>query len=731
MQIRYMNATFGRLEQSELHLQPGLNVIYAPNETGKSTWSRFIRSMLYGVSTRDRSPLADKNRYAPWSGVAMRGRMDVEDNGERYTLLRETRRANAPMGTFSCTYTDTATPVPDVTGQNAGEQLLGITPEVFERSAFISQAGLSVDQDAELERRIAALITTGEEETSFSETQERLKKQLNRRRHNKTGQIPALEREIAELDTALNSLHSLQEQHRQAARQLELSRAQQRELQAQQEQWAQIQRQQQWAQFRLAEEAERSARVRLDALEKLSGPLPDSSGLAQMENRCAVLSSTLREVQRSKQTSEIAASSARIAQESYTGHPLYPADEQGLLDRMDQIVLPDVPDAWPGWLQLACAVCMLAVTVAALALHRPPVQWIIPAALCVLSAVAAVLWHRNRSRAAATRSQRVAGRERMTREMDEYLPLRQKYQEASAQAAEAEQLYQVVRRQQEDGTAALLEALAPYRPASDLEEAAAVIGELHRQQAVVAAAREELRESEMRCQLMRQHLPEGDPPAGDISPAKPSMDPAQLRAALPQAAANLQALQSRLDTLAGQIRSMGDPDDLITRRAQKQEQAQRLQDEYNAIAMAMGALESANLTLQNRFSPALGARAAEIFSGITGGKYQRVLLGRDFSLAAGSDSDGTQHSVQLLSQGATDQLYLSVRLAICDMVLPRDRSVPLIMDDALISFDDDRLHAALDFLLQESRQRQILLFTCQKREQEYLAGRENVTLLTL
>lgn len=57
--------------------------------------------------------------------------------------------------------------------------------------------------------------------------------------------------------------------------------------------------------------------------------------------------------------------------------------------------------------------------------------------------------------------------------------------------------------------------------------------------------------------------------------------------------------------------------------------------------------------------------------------------------------------------------------------------MPLVLDDALMSFDDDRLHAALDYLLQESRQRQILLFTCQKREGAYLSGRENVTLLTI
>ena len=82
MEFLHLNATYGRLEQQELHLRPGLNVICAPNESGKSTWSAFIRTMLYGLSTRDRGPLADKNRYAPWSGAAMQGRMDLLADGE-------------------------------------------------------------------------------------------------------------------------------------------------------------------------------------------------------------------------------------------------------------------------------------------------------------------------------------------------------------------------------------------------------------------------------------------------------------------------------------------------------------------------------------------------------------------------------------------------------------------------------------------------------------------------
>ena len=148
-----MSATFGRLNGSQLDLQPGLNVICAPNESGKSTWCRFLQNMLYGVPTKERGLLADKNRYAPWSGSPMQGRLLLRNGDARYTLLRETRRATAPMGDARLTYTGTADPVPGILAAEAGQYLLGIPREVFLRSAFIGQNALAVDQDAELERR--------------------------------------------------------------------------------------------------------------------------------------------------------------------------------------------------------------------------------------------------------------------------------------------------------------------------------------------------------------------------------------------------------------------------------------------------------------------------------------------------------------------------------------------------------------------------------------------------
>ncbi len=728
MQIRAMNATFGKLERAELRLEPGLNVIYAPNESGKSTWCSFIRNMLYGVNTRDRGPDAEKNRYAPWVGAPMRGRMDLTAAGADYTLTRETRRAGAPMGEFSCVYAGTVTPVPGLTGQNAGETLLGVSREVFERSAFIGQAALAVDQDAELERRIAALITTGEEDTSYSEAYDRLKKQLNRRRHNKTGQIPALEREIGQLDDNLSHLAQLQEQYALAAGQADQIRTQLADLREQERRWELLARRAQWDEYREAERAAEAARQRADTMAELTGPLPDGGLLSRMELRSAALSADRQEAERAEQEADQVAGKARESDQACRSHPLYPADQQGLQDRLEHFVLPEVPGPLPFWISLALAALCAAVAVWAFLTHRNPAA--LAAAVCCLAASAfAVIWRFRRRRAQQRRHQAVRAKEDLTRQAEEYLPLRQEARETADAACRAEGLRDALRRRYEEGVSALLLQLSPYRAAADLPAAAAAICEIRRQADALIAAEQTARDAEMRRDLLRRQLPEEEPDR-EI-PAAPAMSRSQVLAALPQAEANLRAVQSRLDTLAGQIRSMGDPDDLIARRGQMREELERLQGEYDAVALAMDALDSANLTLQNRFSPALGARAAEIFSAITGGKYHKVLLSRDFSLAAEPSDDSTARSVRLLSQGAADQLYLSVRLAICDMVLPRDRAVPLILDDALVSFDDDRLRAALDYLLKESENRQILLFTCQKREQAYLAGRENAALLTL
>ncbi len=199
MLIHRMTASFGKLRDHTLELKDGLNIIEAPNESGKSTWCAFFMAMLYGVNSRERDKagyIAAKNRYAPWSGVPMAGRLDCGAMGREISIFRGTTHRDRPMSDFSAVFTGSRDPVPDLNSRNCGEILLGVTREVYERSAFIKQSGLPIGQSAELERRIASLIASGEEDTSYAEASERLKKQLNRRKLNRSGQIPRLQDEL-------------------------------------------------------------------------------------------------------------------------------------------------------------------------------------------------------------------------------------------------------------------------------------------------------------------------------------------------------------------------------------------------------------------------------------------------------------------------------------------------------------------------------------------------------
>lgn len=731
MQIREMNATFGKLKNATLTLESGLNCIYAPNESGKSTWSHFLRVMLYGINTRDRNPLADKHRFAPWAGWAMGGKMDlITDEGEAVTLRRDTVRANAPMGNFSCTYTDTATPVAGISKENAGEMLLGVGQEVFERSAFIRHSALVVEKDAELERRIAALITTGEEEISYSEVHGRLKKQLTRRRHNKTGLLPALETELSALQTQLAHIEDLHRQSYEAQQLLQQYEKQRQELEQQRQLWKQRTLQDAAGKFSAAEETAKEAAGRVALLQEAYPSLPDDATLSALEGHYAALQAALNRANQAQESTGKAQRSVEAARRAWEGHELFPANEAVLRQRLEAMIAPKMlSPAW--WIipVLAAAGCGAAAYFYLQASTTTLFGAAIAAGVAALGSVIAIL---ARSYAVRARQAEVAQqRSALEAQMATYLPLVEAWTAASGELERSEMMAAQLRQQALSEATALLNMLRPYAPAQDAGGIQMALHTLRQQKTRMQGAEEALRKAELQRDILAQALPEGALEAAQLPQAEPTIPKEAVAERLPRVLSMEQSARSRLDTLSGQLRSVGEAEELRFRLKEKESERSALQEEYDAVAMAMEVLNEANTTLQNRFSPALGARSAEIFRRLTAGRYEKVLLSRDFSLETEEEAGGTAHSVQLLSQGAADQLYLAVRLAICDMVLPEDKSAPLVLDDALLSFDEERLHAALDYLVEESQHRQILLFSCQKREQEYLQGRENVALMEL
>ena len=195
MIIERMRATFGKLDDRELTLQPGLNVVTGDNETGKSTWLAFLLAMLYGVDTRERSGrnrLPDKQKFLPWSGKPMAGSMELRaDDGRRVTLERSSE--TGPLADFQAWDTDSGSPREDLTGRSCGRQLLGVEAAVYVRSGYLRQQRIAVSADPRLEKRLSGLVSGGSEDYSYSEADEALKKLQTALRHNQSGALPKAE----------------------------------------------------------------------------------------------------------------------------------------------------------------------------------------------------------------------------------------------------------------------------------------------------------------------------------------------------------------------------------------------------------------------------------------------------------------------------------------------------------------------------------------------------------
>ena len=240
--------------------------------------------------------------------------------------------------------------------------------------------------------------------------------------------------------------------------------------------------------------------------------------------------------------------------------------------------------------------------------------------------------------------------------------------------------------------------------------------------------RRELQEADAAAReaAMRRDLTAGQVPAAEESSA-PLSPPARSRAAVTLALEDirgqLSAARSTADQLSGRLHAGGDPVVLQSEAARLENEIHTLETEYDAIAMAMEVLDQANTTLQNRFSPALGRRAAEIFRAMTADRYGSVTLDRSLHLTAETTADGLYRDASLLSAGTVDQLYLAVRLAAAKLVQTEGEQMPLIFDDSFALYDDERLKTALKWL-SKTFKGQIILFTCHQREAQLLTANQ-------
>ena len=710
MKIYSMTATFGKLENQTLVLQPGLNIIHAPNEWGKSPWCSFLAIMLYGLETRakpTKTALADKERYAPWSGAAMAGRMDINWQGRDITIERYTK-GRTPMGEFKAYETQTGLPVTELTGANCGEKLLGVERSVFLRSGFLRLSDLPVTQDESLRRRLNALVTTGDESGDADRLAQTLKDLKNKCRYNRSGLLPQAEAKQTETQQKLAELRYLADQTQKASQR-------QRELE---DHISVLENHKAWLAYHTAEEN----RSRVTAAQAATEHAARQA--AQMERACADLPAAeqarkkldeLKALQQRQLTAQMDA--GMLPQQPQ--EPPAPMCFYGMNAQQARAqVSADIAEfetlsaprkkSFPLW--------SIGIPAAVIGIVLLVLQMWIPGAVLVAAGAALLIAQAvTGSRAKQEQEVRLAKAEAIRSrygggEPADWQAAARLFADRQEQYQQELEAYRTQRRQIEAAAMQLKQEITLATDGLGLAPALERWKDILDRHAALEDALRDYRQMAGHAQTLQavaQTVPK--PEQADAL----LLDEAQTDSQLYNARFELKQKQTQQAQYQGRMEALGSEKALEQELRKVMERTVRLRRTYAALETAQEYLDRATQELQRRFAPRIAKEAQRIFSRLTAGRYDRLTLSQDLSVNAGTTEETVLRGAMWRSEGTIDQLYLSLRLAVAKELTP---DAPLVLDDALVRFDDVRHAAAMEVLRQEAETKQIILFTCQSRE---------------
>lgn len=129
-----------------------------------------------------------------------------------------------------------------------------------------------------------------------------------------------------------------------------------------------------------------------------------------------------------------------------------------------------------------------------------------------------------------------------------------------------------------------------------------------------------------------------------------------------------------------------------------------------ALELASARILELSKDVHRELSEVLNERTSAILSEITGGKYTRLLV--DEKLGMSILTKDRKVSLEQLSRGTIEQIYFALRMAAGEILC--EEEFPIVLDDTFVYYDDERLKNTLHWL--EESGKQVLLFTCHKRE---------------
>lgn len=663
--------SFGKLENFKLSLGEGLNVIYGSNESGKSTIQLFIKAMLYGLPSRKKSGehIKERERAIPWTGNRAEGVLRLSVCGRHIEIRRRFGKTAAGDKVEVCD-SITGEPISKYSG-NIGEELLGIPCEVFEKTMWIRQSGVSMEgKDEELTARLMNLRSSGDETVSVDAALKALtqeKRQLKAKDgRSAKGRIDVLRDRREECRRQKYDLATRLAQAERTDQRLAEARKEQTKITAELEMLEQS--------YKKSIEAEKLATVRqrLKNIEECNQNLDliyknedyirgkelceeDVNLAREIENRLADL--------KKEETAErsLDDAQAQLLKKS--------SRASGLIGGGGVLTAVALGAAAIFFISASFALAACALVI-----------FVIGIAAVILGITTANDCKNIKRRLAAEKEAKQ--QEEKVRSAEE-LELGDRYQKlispyGVADAAELSRLY--IRAQGLVERACNLEKARLEFLANDSYEDLKKVAAATHTDAVMSAEEIEKFVAEKRSSQLAL--------ASEIKGLESKM-----------------AYDVKIDSL---------PADIDTELAAIEEEMRECERRLLVIEAAEAAIAEAADEWRRNFAPALTKRVDEIVGDLTDGKYDGVRVSEDYRMRVSADNG--LYDAEYFSCGTYEQLYFALRIAASELIC---KDAPLFLDDILTVYDNERALAALKFLNGISGARQALVFTC------HLSDREN------
>ena len=174
--------SFGILKDMTLEFSDTVNVIEGQNEAGKSTVAAFIKYMLYGFDiSESENAVSERRKRISWDTGMAQGSMYIRAKGKRYLINRSTVMvSDTPRPTYrdEASIVDLETGSPAFGKLSAGEVFFGVDRELFDNTAFIGQIKDSGIDEGSVRESIENILFSGNEKLNNRRAAQRISEKM-------------------------------------------------------------------------------------------------------------------------------------------------------------------------------------------------------------------------------------------------------------------------------------------------------------------------------------------------------------------------------------------------------------------------------------------------------------------------------------------------------------------------------------------------------------------------